>query len=267
MKKAWIISVGNEILDGRVVNTNLTWLGRRLTFLGFLVERGVAVRDDCEDIALTFSEAVTRADLVVSTGGLGPTFDDMTVLCAAKGLGLRVRLNEDALRMVREKYKSAGLELTEHRRKMAMLPEGARPLYNPVGTAPGVLLEVEGTIVVMLPGVPSEMKAIFEREVEPILRSRGPRVHVAERVLACRGVPESSAAPLIERVMKRHARVYIKSHPSGSELGKPVLRIYLTASGEDPEEAEFNVLSALRELEGLLREAGGKTEVSETWST
>lgn len=267
MKRAWIISVGNEILEGRVVNTNLAWLGRRLTFLGFLVERAVAVRDDCEEIALTFSEAVARADLVVSTGGLGPTFDDMTVPCAARGLGLGVRLSEEALRMVREKYESAGLEMTEHRRKMAILPEGAKPLYNPVGTAPGVLLEVRGTLVVMLPGVPSEMKAIFEREVEPVLRSVGTPVYVAERVLTCRGVPESSAAPLIEMVMKRHARVYIKSHPSGSELGEPVLRIHLSASGDSPGEAESNVLSALNSLEELLREAGGEIEVSESWST
>ncbi len=267
--EAVIISVGNELLIGKTVNTNLTWLAKKLTLLGYKVRLGLEVRDECDDIAWAFRTALDlEASVVISTGGLGPTFDDMTLACLAKALGRQLVLNEEALEMVRKKYAERGLELTEHRVKMAMLPEGARPLPNPVGTAPGVLLDVDGKLVAALPGVPAEMKGIFEAHIEPILRGRGPKIFIAEGTVLCEGVPESSAAPVVDRAMKTSPRVYVKSHPSGGELTVPVLEIHVQASADNPEEAEKAVKEALKVLVEGLRELGGRVEIREPgWSS
>ena len=260
--EAVIISVGNELLIGKTINTNLTWLAKKLTVLGYKVRLGLEVRDECDDIAWAFRTALDMgARVVISTGGLGPTFDDMTLACLAKALERRLVLSEEALEMVRKKYASRGLELTEHRIKMAMLPEGAKPLPNPVGTAPGVLLDLDGTLVVALPGVPAEMKGIFEAHIEPILRERGPKIFLAERTVVCEGVPESSAAPIVDRAMKTSPRVYVKSHPSGGELTVPILGIHIQASADTPEEAEKAVEEALEVLIKGLQELGGRVEI------
>ncbi|RLG37307.1 MAG: competence damage-inducible protein A [Thermoproteota archaeon] len=256
-----LISVGNELLIGKTVNTNHSWLARRLTILGYEVKVGLTVRDVCEDIEWAFRTAVELGcGVVISTGGLGPTFDDMTVACMAKAFGLPLVKNEEALRMIEEKYSAKGLPLTEHRVKMAMLPEGGRPLPNRVGTAPGVLLEHGGVLAIALPGVPAEMKAIFEDHVEPILRERGPPVRIAEKFLRSTGVPESSAAPVIDRAMKVSPRVYVKSHPAGGELTEPVLKIHIQASADSVEEAREIVERAAEVLRAGLTELGARVE-------
>ncbi len=259
LPEAWIISVGNELLNGRIVNTNLSWLARRLTIDGYLVRAALTVRDECDDIAWAFRTALERgADLILSTGGLGPTFDDKTSECLSRALGRRHVVNEEALRMVEEKYREKGLPLTEHRVKMAMMPEGAEPIPNDVGTAPGILVREGDSLIVVMPGVPAEMKAIFER-VEPLLRDRAPPLHYVSRDLVVRGVPESAAAPLIERVMKEYP-VYVKSHPQGHEIRKPILRINVIYSSTDEAEAIRVVDEALKKLKDLLVELGGEVE-------
>jgi nicotinamide-nucleotide amidase len=141
---AWILSVGNELLIGRVVNTNAAWLASKLTHLGYSVRRVVVVPDEEGDIAEVFREALGRADVVISTGGLGPTPDDITNLAFCKALGVEPVVNQEALRMVKEKYEVRGYPLTREREKMAMMPPGAKPLPNPAGTAPGILYEHGG---------------------------------------------------------------------------------------------------------------------------
>jgi nicotinamide-nucleotide amidase len=165
--------------------------------------------------------------------------------------------------MVEEKYRAAGLEMTEHRVKLAKMPRGAKPLPNPVGTAPGILVEERETIIIALPGVPAEMKGIFEESVEPILRERGPRIAYVEKEVRVRGVPESSAAPVIERAMKLSPRLYIKSHPSGIETGAPVLTLQIIATGDTSEEAERIVAEAERFLRDELARLGGVFEEAE----
>ncbi|RDD52875.1 MAG: competence damage-inducible protein A [Candidatus Korarchaeota archaeon NZ13-K] len=262
LPEAWIISVGNELLNGRIVNTNLTWLSRKLTLDGYLVRCAITVRDDCEDIMMAFRLAIKRgASLVVSTGGLGPTFDDMTSECLSKALGRRHVLNEEALRMVEEKYAERNLPMTEHRMKMAMMPEKAKPIYNAVGTAPGVMVEEGPTLIIALPGVPPEMMDIFER-IEGILRSRAPQMSYVSVDLIVKGVPESEAAPIIEEAMRRF-NVYVKSHPSGHEVREPLLRVNVTSSSISGEEARMNVEGALRLLSERFRGMGGEVSVEE----
>ncbi len=259
LPEAWIISVGNELLNGRIMNTNLSWLARKLTIDGYLVRAALTVRDECNDIVWAFRTALDKgASLILSTGGLGPTFDDKTSECLSKAIGRKHVVNEEALRMVEEKYKEKNMPLTEHRIKMAMMPEGAKPIPNNVGTAPGILVEENESIILVMPGVPGEMKDIFER-VEPLLRKRAPPLHYVSKDLLVKGVPESAAAPIIEKVMKKFP-VYIKSHPSGHEIREPILRINVIASSPNKEEAEESAKGAIKMLKDLLAEQGGAIE-------
>ncbi len=259
LPEAWIISVGNELLNGRIVNTNLSWLARKLTIDGYLVRAALTVRDECADIVWAFRTALDKgASLILSTGGLGPTFDDKTSECLSEALGRRHVVNDEALKMVEEKYRERNMPLTEHRMKMAMMPEGAKPVPNNEGTAPGILVEEGESLILVMPGVPREMKDIFER-IEPLLRERAPPLHYVSKDLLVKGVPESAAAPLIERVMKEFP-VYIKSHPSGHEIRKPILRINVIASSPNREEAENYSKGALNMLRDLLMKQGGVIE-------
>lgn len=259
--ETWIVTVGNEILIGRIVNTNASWLGRKLTLLGYKVRRCLVVADDLEDIAWAFRTALkSGARVTVSTGGLGPTFDDKTVEGLALSLNRKLVVDERALSMIREKYARRGLALTESRIKMARIPEGSRPIPNPVGTAPGVHVVEGGGHIFALPGVPPEMKAMFEAYVEPLLRDMGPKLFFAEKSFRAVGVPESEAAPLIERAMKLEDSIYIKSHPRGAELDKPVLEFHITSSATVREEAEKAVNRVYLELRRMLRERGAAVE-------
>ena len=194
-------------------------------------------------------DALSRADVVVCTGGLGPTYDDRTAEFLAKAVGKRLVENPEALEMVRRKYEERGLPLTPERRKMALLPEGAKPIPNPVGTAPGILLELDGKIAACLPGVPAEMKEMFERYVKPVLRRRAPSICIYEASLVVEGVPESSLAPVIKEVARScPPPCYVKSHPKGHEVRAPVLDIRVLGSASGCEEAEAKVREAVRRL-------------------
>ncbi|MCE4627927.1 MAG: nicotinamide mononucleotide deamidase-related protein [Desulfurococcales archaeon] len=257
---AWILTVGNEILIGRIVNTNASWLAEKLTFMGFRVERIIVVPDSVEDIAEELERAIGRARVVITTGGLGPTYDDRTLEGVARAVRRRLVLNEEAKRMVEEFYSRKGLPLTEDRLKMAMLPEGAEPLPNPVGAAPGSWLEHNNTIIVSLPGVPAEMKEMFSHYVEPRLARIAPRKAVHECGIRVLGVPESSIAPYLRRLARRYPHAYIKSHPKGHETENPVLEIRVLASAETPGEAERICLEVLSELRKIAEELGGAVE-------
>lgn len=255
---SWILSVGNELLIGRTVNTNAAWLGKRLTFLGFKVDRVVVVPDDVDEIAGEVSRAVSKAYLVVTTGGLGSTYDDVTLEGVAKGLGRNLVLNSRALEMVRSFYSARGLELTSDRVKMAMLPEGAEPLRNPVGAAPGALLRVGGSLVASLPGVPREMESMFTESLEPVLRDVVGGVFVVECGFTVYGVPESSLAPYIREAAFKVPRSYVKSHPRGSEIGEPVLDIRVVASGGSRSEAVRWAFQALDIVRRGVEALGGR---------
>ena len=259
MPKAWIISIGNEVVDGRIVNTNASWLGRKLTLLGFNVLRVVSVPDDEDEIIDVIRDAIRRKiDVIITTGGLGPTYDDKTSKCLAKALNTKWVLNEKALEMVKEKYLRRGLLLTKHREKMAMMPKGSKPIPNPVGTAPGIFIEVNNTMIFALPGVPSEMKAIFEKYVEPILKEKAPKLEMVEETVGVEGIPESTLAPILDKVLSKYSRLYIKSHPKGEELGKPVIDIYVKVFSHDRKEAEETLLDVIKSLKEELRKLGGR---------
>ncbi|MFQ6075721.1 MAG: molybdopterin-binding protein, partial [Candidatus Bathyarchaeia archaeon] len=259
-----IISIGNELLIGKILNTNAQWLSRLITNLGGNVRRTTTVGDDLEEIASALNEAIARKPrFIITTGGLGPTFDDMTVEAVSRALDRPLRLNEQALEMVRERYRryeartGRRVDLSPARLKMARLPEGGGPLHNPVGTAPGVLIEVGGVSVVILPGVPEEMEAIFEGSVVPMIRGVAGPLSVYERSLRVTGMGEPEIAPLIERTMRDNPYVYVKSHPRRARP-TPWIELHLMTTSDSEADAKVIVERAVEEVTRLIHLEGAE---------
>jgi nicotinamide-nucleotide amidase len=266
--KMEIICVGNELLIGKTLNTNAQWIAKQATATGITVKRITVVADEINEIANATRETLSRKpQFTITTGGLGPTFDDKTLQGIAKALNRQLAINTEALKMVKEKYETyakekaaTAPELTPPRIKMATLPEKALPLPNPVGTAPGVRVDTEQTTLIVLPGVPSEMKAIFNESVEPLLKQASGKTAFYEKNIYVDNVMESSLAPLIDEVMQDIPEVYVKSHPKGGE-GKPHMEIHLSTTADDAEKAEEKLRNAVVQLCGLIVKVGGKIGV------
>lgn len=259
-----LLSVGNELLLGNTVNTNASWIAAHVTSLGGAVSRITVVPDNLKEISEAIRESLRRKpDYLITTGGIGPTFDDMTFRGVAKALNVPVRVDQNALAMIREHYArrfpNRKVPLTEPRLKMAQIPLGAVPVRNPVGTAPAVRLTVRRTQIFCLPGVPKEAKAIFRASVSKAVRASSGGTIFAERWLRVRGVMESSLAPIIDRVMKNWAGVYIKSHPRGVEAGgRPFIELHFSISSSDSKRAERILHGATRDLRMRLKDSAGK---------
>ena len=260
-----IFSVGNELLIGKTLNTNAQWLAKRITILGLTTRRITVVADDIDEISNAIKEATQRnPNFLITTGGLGPTFDDKTVEGIAEALKRRIEINEEALKMVKKKYLSYAqegrievAELTPPRIKMAKLPEGATPIPNTVGTAPAVVIKHENMTIIALPGVPSEMKSIFDGEVAPVLKQAARGVTFFETIIEATIVIESEMAPLIDKVMHNNPYVYIKSHPKGAER-VPRIEFHLSTTAKDSTIARKHAINALLQLSELIQEKGGK---------
>jgi nicotinamide-nucleotide amidase len=170
---ALLLSIGDELLIGQVVNTNAAWLGQRLGEAGVSVAAGEVIADDVDAIGGAVRRAVAAgANVVVLTGGLGPTHDDLTVEALARALERSLRFDDGAFEAAAQKIRARGRDVTDRHRRLGMVPEGFEALPNPRGLAPGLWGEVDGTIVVAMPGVPYEMQAITEAHVLPRLRER-----------------------------------------------------------------------------------------------
>ena len=171
--KAEIVAVGSELVNGQKLDTNSQWLARRLEDLGIPVRFHEALGDDLDENVAGFRVAIDRADLVVVTGGLGPTQDDLTREALAAVAGVPLVEDADALEDIISLFARRGRPMSPRNRVQAALPKGSAALSNPVGTAPGIWMQVGTTWVASLPGVPYEMKQMFEEEVVPRLRGLG----------------------------------------------------------------------------------------------
>src|SRR6267378_4612332 len=254
---AEIISVGNELLIGHTMDTNSFWIAKQFTRFGWTLQRITVLRDSLAVIKDGLTGALRRKpDLLITLGGLGPTHDDMTLKGIAIALGKSLVLNQEALAMVKVRYSKleASTGLTRFRRKMATLPEGADPLPNPIGTAPGVMIKVRTTRLVSLPGVPSEMKAIFTGSVVPMLRAEKAEAP-KEVFIGLVGIIESALAPALDRTRRAFPGLYFKSHPRGREGGIRTL-IQLHVYSVDPEsraKLDKAIAYLLRELSNSAR--------------
>jgi len=254
-----LLVVGNEILDGVVLDTNSQWVINRLKALSFDVWEKMTVRDDVAEISKAIHRLVEDGcGIIMTMGGLGPTHDDMTLKGVTEAFSLPMELNDEALAIVTRQYAELhgrGVvesgEITEPRRKMAVLPRGAKPLDNRVGSAPGVVLESGGTMIISLPGVPKELYWIFDDQVLPLLGSRAEGVF-AEEIISLPLRDESTLAPIIDEVMRRSPGVYIKSMVK--PYGEAGIRLWVSARGENKPEVEERVGEAAALLEKLTRE-------------
>jgi nicotinamide-nucleotide amidase len=250
-----IVSAGNEVLLGDVLDTNSNWLSRRVTGLGGHVRRTAMLRDEVDTIAAELRAAhARRPALIFTVGGLGPTTDDLTLAAVAQAFGRPLELHPEAERMVRERYAEfAARELVPFsgmnpaRLKMARLPHGSAPLLNRIGGAPGVLLEVDGVAVVSLPGVPAELQYIVDTSCTDLFAGLFGSSHYEERTLIVGTQDESAVAHVLAAVEARHPDVYIKSRAQriGSER---VNRITCSARGGDAAAVEALLAPVVDEL-------------------
>lgn len=259
MTQIELISIGRELLRGRISDENAKSLARQLTQRGGMIRRITTVDDNERSISAALREALDRnPNLVISSGGLGPTDNDRTVLAIADALGLTMSLNAEAKAMVESGYRrlaehrlipSTGL--TAAREKICTLPVGCVPIPNPLGISPGVLLRLAGgASVLALPGMPNEAHAVLEQAL-PLLGSLTLDRSVARREIASPTADESSLTPLLHRLADEFPSVWIESHPSGSRRRGSKIVICLEAGGTDRADADTVVDGALKRLLAL----------------
>jgi nicotinamide-nucleotide amidase len=216
--KAEIIAVGSELLTPDRVDTNSLFLTSELNKLGIEVTRKGVVGDTRADIREAFSEALSRADVVIATGGLGPTEDDLTREAVAELLGRKLESNPEVLRTIQERFRSIGRQMAEINARQAMVPEGAQVLENKRGTAPGLWLEADGKIVILLPGPPKEMEAMFARQVAERLGKRAGDKRLIARELRVAGLPESDVDQRVASIYTKYADVQTTILASPGEI-------------------------------------------------
>jgi nicotinamide-nucleotide amidase len=249
MKQAEIIAVGSEMLTPFRLDTNSLFLTEELNRLGVVVIRKSIVGDDRALLAEAFRQALGRADLVIATGGLGPTEDDLTREAVSDALDRRLLPNEQALARIRERFARIGRIMAPNNERQALVPEGATVFPNALGTAPGLWIEVGDRIVVLLPGPPSELRRVFTEQVRPLLERRAVGRRMIHRLIRVAGMPESDLDHRIAAIYKTYTDVEttILASPEGIE-------IHLTLWSEDAEAATRRI----DELAKLVAEALGE---------
>ncbi len=225
-----LINIGDELLIGQVVNTNAAFVGQHLSAAGFTMTGTVTVGDNKEAITEAVRSAMAKTDLVLMTGGLGPTKDDITKTVICEYFSLKLVEDAPTLQRVTEFFVARGMAMTETNRQQALVPEGCIVLPNTLGTAPGIWIEQDGKVLVALPGVPFEMEELLKSEVVPRMKARSvgclPHCH---RVLQCTGITESGLSDLLDRYERQ-----LPDNMSLAYLPKPgIVRLRLTGHGDD----------------------------------
>ncbi|HEY3095122.1 MAG TPA: molybdopterin-binding protein [Nitrososphaera sp.] len=259
-----ILCVGNELLSGITLNSNAHWLAGQIAAAGGVVKRVNVVRDDLPEISATVRETLARKpDILLITGGLGVTYDDMTLEGVALALDKKMVLDSRAVGMLKKSYavRKLDYELTEARLKMAKIPEGSTPIQNLLGSAPGVTFQAGETKIFCLQGVPREMKAIFEKHVMPLLKKGVGRFVALEVNYNVRAVTEAMIAPALASIVGSHPKeaIYLKTHPQGHYRKKtPQIRIQLISRGSDRKEVKRRLGGISKTIEQEVARLGGR---------
>ncbi|MDE5939320.1 MAG: competence/damage-inducible protein A [Lachnospiraceae bacterium] len=239
-----IIAVGTEILLGNIVNTNAAYLAEKCAGLGLACYHQDVVGDNEERLMETIRLALTRADIILLSGGLGPTQDDLTKEAAAKVMGKELYLHEPSREAIRQFFAERNLEITENNWKQAMVPEDCIVVENPGGTAPGIIMAENGKHVVLMPGPPGELIPMFERSIIPYLSELTSGVIYSQTVKIC-GVGESKAESMVEDLVDAQDNPTIATY---AKTGEVHLRV--TATAQDEKEAKKLVKPMVKELKG-----------------
>ena len=249
--KAEIISFGNELLIGRIINTNASYLAKKLTEEAVYVQRITTLSDEFEDLKQGFKEALQRQpDIIISTGGLGQTWDDRTAEGLALALDVPLKQHPEALKMVEKRYKEFNAPINPAGLKMADLPEGAIPLANPAGTAPGIRVQKEKIILYCIPGVPKEMQAIFETAILPEIHILKGENNFYQTEFVIEGVGESRLAHITETLHNQNPTIWLKSLVDTKNVSSRSRIIFsLTCYGDkQQEELLYTVTEQLKKL-------------------
>ena len=228
---AEILAVGTELLLGDIVNTNTQFIAQGLAELGITVHYQTVVGDNPERMKKAMNIAFERADVIITTGGLGPTEDDLTKEIGAEYFGRELILDEKALERIKTAFRKMNREMTENNVKQAMVPKDAIVMYNDNGTAPGIIIENKDKILIMMPGPPKEMKPMFSEQVKPYLAGKQEYTLVS-RTLRIAGVGESSMETRVKDIIDSQTNPTIAPYAKETES---VLRV--TAKAKTAEEA------------------------------
>ena len=246
-----LINIGDELLIGQVVNTNAAFIGQQMALAGFSITDVLTIGDNEEDIRQAVNTALAKTDIVLMTGGLGPTKDDITKKVICNIFQRSLIMDKPTLEHVTQLFAARGMELTETNRQQALVPDGCTVLSNPLGTAPGLWVENDGKVLIALPGVPFEMERLLKDEVLPRLKSRDERHHAIEyRVLQCTGITESGLSDMLvdyERELPAELKL--------AYLPKPgIIRLRLTGQSDNREELLQVLDEQFQKLKTLTKE-------------
>ena len=247
MLRAEIIAIGSELLTPHRTDTNSLWLTERLNSVGIEVQLKTVVGDDEAILEESLRDALKRSDVIISTGGLGPTEDDVTRKVFARVTGRQLTLDYEVLAGIRERFASRGYQMTPNNERQALILEGGKVLPNPNGTAPGIKIDQEGKLIVLLPGPPRENQPMFDDYVMPDLERMSRGVRIARRVLKVTGLGESALDDMIAPIYKEYTNPSTTILFTDSEI-----EIHLTGSADTAARAEEIVEELTDKLEEKL---------------
>lgn len=261
--KAKIITIGDEILIGQITDTNSAWMAEEITSMGFQVAEMVTVSDEAAHITQAVHEALATCDLVLITGGLGPTKDDLTKDVLASYFDSEMVFNQEVFEDIERLFRSKGRTLSDLNRSQAEVPAACEAVRNSRGTAPGMWFDRNGKVLVSMPGVPYEMKGMMEDVVMPKLRNRFQLPHIYHRTILTQGIPESLLAhKLTEWEDALPESIKLAYLPSAG-----LVRLRLSATGSNLNELEKRIDDRVQTLRAILGDAifgEGKTTLEET---
>ncbi|NOX47088.1 MAG: competence/damage-inducible protein A [Chlorobi bacterium] len=246
--KAEIISIGDELLIGQVVNTNASWMAEQLNMAGIKVNCILAISDQKEQILETLRMASKRSDVLLLTGGLGPTKDDITKKTVCEFYGSKLVFDEDVFKDVKSIFGKRGFVVSEVNRMQAEVPDNCTPIHNKNGTAPGLWFEKDNTILVSMPGVPFEMKAMMEGFIIPELSERFELPSLLNKTVLTHGVGESSLAAIIEdweNGLPGNIKLAYLPQPG-------IVRLRLSGTGKDKADLQSQIDKEVSKLHGLI---------------
>jgi nicotinamide-nucleotide amidase len=247
---AEIIAIGSELLAPDKTDTNSLWLTEKLNSIGIEVKLKTIVGDDDARLEEAIRDAVRRSKVVITTGGLGPTEDDITRKVAARALGRRLVLDEQVLEWIRGRFESFGRKMPERNSRQAMVIDGAQVLDNPNGSAPGLMLEHENAVMALLPGPPREMRPMFENYVLPKLAEKSGSLRVVRRVLKVAGLGESALDEMIAPIYLQYENPQTTILFNHSEV-----EVHLIANARTNQEADALLDRLTEQLEERLEKA------------
>lgn len=248
--KVRLITIGDEILIGQIVDTNSAYIAQHLNKIGLEVDEILSIKDDFQTIVETFERISKESDIIITTGGLGPTKDDKTKHALCEFLQTELVMDEAVLNFLEERYQKLNRPLNELNRNQALLPKGSLALPNPLGTAPGIWTEFDGKLIINLQGVPFEMKNLLKTEVIPRLQEKFSLPFVIHRFLSVSHFPESELAITLndweDHLPKNISVAYL---PERSKV-----KLRLTGKGENKEQIKAQLEQEVQKLIPLLGE-------------